>query len=331
MVKKSNGQICDIKSLVAEIENAFGKEMVCDNTVKVEMISSGSSKVDEVLGGGYPLGRVIEIAGWESSGKTTFALHLCKEIQEKGKSVGYIDTENALDPEYAKSIGVDVSPERFVLCQPGTAEDALTIAKMMVKCGEVGVVILDSVAAMVAKCIIEGEVGEQKMAVLARLMSQQMPIIAKSAAETGCIFFCINQYRKDIGGFTGSGNSTAGGKALPFYCSQRLEIARVGNKTIGEDVIGIRSKVTCKKNKVAPPFKKCEVQIGFGVGFDTEGELIEQLIEYGVLVKNGGWFKYRGSNLANGEKKLKDLLDSNPELLEEMKKSLEELLTSTEE
>lgn len=325
MAKKSNGQLCDVQSLVADIENSFGKEMVCDNTVKVEMIQSGSLKVDEVLGGGYPIGRVVEIAGWESSGKTTFALHLCKEVQLRGRAVGYIDTENALDMEYAKSIGVDVSPEKFVLCQPGTAEDALSLARKMLSCEAIGVVVLDSVAAMVAKCIIEGEVGEAKMAVLARLMSQQMPILNKKAAETGCILFCINQYRKDIGGFTGSGNSTAGGKALPFYCSQRLEISRVGNKTLGDDVVGIRSKVVCKKNKVAPPFKKCEIQISFGVGFDNDGELLEQLIESGIITKSGGWYKYRGTNLANGEKKLKELFESNPELLEEMREALNSL------
>lgn len=311
----------DLKTMIAGIEKEFGKEAICGEKVDVERLHSGSLILDSILGGGYGLGRLVEIFGHESSGKTTFAAHACAEIQKQGRIAGYIDTEQAVDPDYMTLLGVDMSSDKFVLSQADTAEMALTIIRRMLDCPEIGVIVLDSIAALVPKARIDGEVGDAVIALVARLMSAELPIIAQKAKKNQTLVIFINQYRSNIG-FMGSANTTPGGNAMKFYASQRLEVCRMGNITVGDDVVAIRSKVTVKKNKIAPPFKKAEIMIAFGKGIDTLQEVLSLAIEQGIVKKAGSWFSYGDIRLGQGEANVKVVLEDNPELLKEIREKI---------
>lgn len=304
--------------MIAGIEKEFGKEAICGNYIDVERVPSGSLVLDEVLGGGYGLGRLVELFGYEASGKTSLAIHACKSIQDTGRSAGYIDTEQAMDPDYMRALGVDLSPEKFVLSQADSAEMALTIMRRMLDCPDIGIIVLDSIAALVPKARIDGEVGDAVIALVARLMSAELPLIAQKAKKNKTLVMFINQYRSNIG-FMGSANTTPGGNAMKFYASQRVEVCRVGNKKEGDDVTAIRSKVTVKKNKIAPPFKQAEISIVFGKGIDTMQEILDFAVEQGIIKKAGSWFSYEGANLGQGEANIKTILADNPELLEEIR------------
>ena len=304
--------------MIAGIEKEFGKEAICGNYIDVERVPSGSLVLDEALGGGYGLGRLVELFGHESSGKSTLAIHACKSIQDTGRSAGYIDTEQAMDPDYMRALGVDLSPEKFVLSQADSAEMALTIMRRMLDCPDIGIIVLDSIAALVPKARIDGEVGDAVIALVARLMSAELPLIAQKAKKNKTLVMFINQYRSNIG-FMGSANTTPGGNAMKFYASQRVEVCRVGNKKEGDDVTAIRSKVTVKKNKIAPPFKQAEISIAFGKGIDTMQEILDFAVGQGIIKKSGSWFSYEGANLGQGEANIKAILADNPELLEEIR------------
>lgn len=304
--------------MIAGIEKEFGKEAICGNYIDVERVPSGSLVLDEVLGGGYGLGRLVELFGYEASGKSTLAIHACKSIQDTGRSAGYIDTEQAMDPDYMRALGVDLSPEKFVLSQADSAEMALTIMRRMLDCPDIGIIVLDSIAALVPKARIDGEVGDAVIALVARLMSAELPLIAQKAKKNKTLVMFINQYRSNIG-FMGSANTTPGGNAMKFYASQRVEVCRVGNKKEGDDVTAIRSKVTVKKNKIAPPFKQAEISISFGKGIDTMQEILDFAVDQGIIKKAGSWFSYEGANLGQGEANIKTILADNPELLEEIR------------
>lgn len=308
--------------MVAEIEREFGKEAISGNKMEIERCSSGSLYLDEALGGGYAMGRIVEIMGGESSSKTTLAIHACREIQDRGKAVGYIDTEQAMDLDYVANIGVDLSPEKFILSQAETTEMALTIMKRMLDCEDIGIVVLDSVAALVPKARIDGNVGDQVIALNARLLSAELPIIAQKAKKNNTLVICINQYRSNIGGFMGPTNVTPGGNALKFYATQRIETARMGNKTEGEEVTAIRVKCTVKKNKVAPPFKKTELVVRFGIGIDVLQEILDMAVENEIIKKAGSWYSYGDTRLGQGEGKVREVLMDNPELLEEIRNKL---------
>lgn len=309
----------DLKKLVDNIEKEFGKDAICGNTMEVDRVSSGSLLLDKALGGGYALGRLVEIMGGESSSKTTLAIHACREIQDRGKAVGYIDTEQAMDLDYVASIGVDLSPEKFILSQAETAEMALTIMKRMLDCEEIGIVVLDSIAALVPKARIDGNVGDQVIALTARLLSAELPIIAQKAKRNNILVICINQYRSNIGGFMGPTNVTPGGQAMKFYASQRIETARIGNKQEGDEVSAIRVKATIKKNKVAPPFRKAELTVRFGIGIDVLQEILDLAVEQELIKKAGSWYSYGDVRLGQGEANVRNMLTDNPELLEEIR------------
>lgn len=304
--------------MIAGIEKEFGKEAICGNYIDVERVPSGSLVLDEALGGGYGLGRLVELFGYEASGKSTLAIHACKSIQDTGRSAGYIDTEQAMDPDYMRALGVDLSPEKFVLSQADSAEMALTIMRRMLDCPDIGIIVLDSIAALVPKARIDGDVGDAVIALVARLMSAELPLIAQKAKKNKTLVMFINQYRSNIG-FMGSANTTPGGNAMKFYASQRVEVCRVGNKKEGDDVTAIRSKVTVKKNKIAPPFKQAEISIAFGKGIDTIQEILDFAVGQGIVKKAGSWFSYEGVNLGQGEANIKTILADNPELLEEIR------------
>ena len=229
--------------------------------------------------------------------------------------------EQAMDPDYMRALGVDLNPEKFVLSQADSAEMALSIMRRMLDCPDIGIIILDSIAALVPKARIDGEVGDAVIALVARLMSAELPLIAQKAKKNKTLVIFINQYRSNIG-FMGAANTTPGGNAMKFYASQRIEICRMGNKKEGDDVTAIRSKVTVKKNKIAPPFKQAEISIAFGKGIDIMQEILDLSIEQGIIKKNGSWFSYNGTSLGQGEVNVKTVLSDNPELLEEIRKQI---------
>ena len=315
--------MADLKKIIGDIEKEFGKEAICGNQIDIERVSSGSMLLDKILGGGYGAGRLVEIMGWESSGKTTLAIHACREVQDRGKIAAYIDTENAMDPVYMEAIGVDLSPEHFLLSQAETAEMALTILKKLLDCPDVGIIVLDSIAALVPKAKIEGNVGDQTIALVARLLSAELPIIAQRAKKNGTVVIFINQYRDKVGGFMGSSNTTTGGNAMKFYASQRLEVNRMGNKTEGEEVTGIRAKVTVKKNKIAPPFRKTEISIVFGRGIDVLQEILDLAVEQNIVKKAGSWYSYGDVRLGQGEANVKTELSEKPAILEEIRSKIQ--------
>lgn len=311
-----------IKDLVGRIEKRFGKEaVVTGKMADVPKFSSGSSSLDDILGGGWAIGRIIEMYGAESCGKTTLAIHAAVETQKRGKAVGYIDDEQALDPDYMQALGLDMSADKFVLSQPDNAEDALEIAREMISTEGIGLVIIDSIAGLVPKAVLQGEAGDAKVALVARLMSSQINIFKNLCKKNECTLLCLNQIRDKVGGgfgFGGSTTTTPGGHALKFYASQRVELARIGSDKEGEETVANRVKVTCKKNKVAPPFKKCEIIIRFGIGLDKFQEVLNQAIAYDICSKKGAWFYYDTFRLGQGLVNTRETLMNDKAMFEEI-------------
>ena len=325
MTKSSNDKTLD--QVLADIEKQFGKGSVMklgDNEHNdIEVIPSGSLSLDIALGiGGYPKGRIIEIYGPESSGKTTFALHAIAEAQKQGGRVAFIDAEHALDPTYAAKIGVNTN--ELLLSQPDNGEQALEICEALVRSGAISVIVIDSVAALVPQAEIEGEMGDSQMGLQARLMSQALRKLAGAINKTNTVCIFINQLREKVGVMFGNPETTTGGRALKFYSSIRLEIRRSEQIKDGSDVIGNKTNIKVVKNKMAPPFKTCNVDIMYGEGVSKEGELIDLASDIAVLDKTGSWYAYKGEKLGQGKENVKELLKKNPEMREEIENQVRE-------
>ena len=325
----SQGKSAKLKSLqltLDKLDKTYGKGAVMklgDEVVEqVEAISSGSIGLDIALGiGGYPRGRVIEIYGPESSGKTTLTLHAIAECQKSGGIAAFIDAEHAFDRFYAEKLGVDIS--ELIISQPDHGEQALEIADNLIRSGAIDVIVIDSVAALTPKSEIEGEMGDSKMGLHARLMSQALRKLTGSIARTNCTVFFINQLREKIGVMFGNPETTTGGNALKFYASVRLDIRRSTQiKSTEAEVLGNRTRVKVVKNKVAPPFKTAEFDILYGTGISKIGEIIDICVEVEVIKKSGSWFSYGETKLGQGKEAVKKLLEDNPELLDELEKKI---------
>ena len=311
-----------LEAALGQIEKHYGKGSVMKlgesgANMQVETVPTGSLSLDIALGvGGVPKGRIIEIYGPESSGKTTVALHMVAEVQKRGGIAGFIDAEHALDPVYAKNIGVDIDNQ--YISQPDNGEQALEITETMVRSGAVDIVIVDSVAALVPKSEIEGDMGDSHVGQHARLMSQALRILAGTINKTNCIVIFINQLREKIGVMFGNPETTTGGNALKFYASVRLDIRKGQPIKDGEDIIGNQTRVKIVKNKVAPPFRKAEFDIMFGEGISRSGEIIDLGAELGIIKKSGSWYSYNETKLGQGRDAAKQCIQDNPELAEEL-------------
>ncbi|HEY2276711.1 MAG TPA: recombinase RecA [Streptosporangiaceae bacterium] len=318
-----------LEAALVQIERQFGKGSVmrlgADSYVPVEIIPTGSISLDVALGlGGLPRGRIVEIYGPESSGKTTVALHAVANAQKLGGIAAFIDAEHALDPEYAKKLGVDT--DALLVSQPDTGEQALEIMDMLIRSGAIDIVVIDSVAALVPRAEIEGEMGDSHVGLQARLMSQALRKItgALSQAQTTAVF--INQLREKVGVMFGSPETTTGGKALKFYSSIRLDVRRIETLKDGTDAVGNRTRVKVVKNKMSPPFKVAEFDILYGVGISREGSLIDLGVEQGIVRKAGAWYTYEGDQLGQGKENARTFLKENPDLANEIEKKIKEKL-----
>jgi recombination protein RecA len=316
-----------------KIEKNFGKGTIMrmgDKAVEnVVTISSGSIGLDIALGvGGYPRGRVIEIFGPESSGKTTLAIHAIAEAQKAGGIAAFIDAEHAFDRFYAEALGVDV--ENLLISQPDNGEQALEIADQLIRSGALDIIVIDSVAALTPKAEIEGEMGDQKMGLQARLMSQALRKLTATISKTGTCCVFINQLRDKIGVIFGNPETTTGGNALKFYSSVRLDIRKISQLKEGEEATGNRTRVKVVKNKVAPPFKKAEFDIVFGEGISKYGEIIDLGVEHNIIKKSGSWFSYSDTKLGQGRDSVKQLLVDNPELSLELENKVKQALSGAE-
>ncbi|MBQ3967739.1 MAG: recombinase RecA, partial [Lachnospiraceae bacterium] len=301
-----------LDAAISQIEKSFGKGSVMKlgdgNTMNVESVPTGSLSLDIALGvGGVPKGRIIEIYGPESSGKTTVALHMVSEVQKRGGIAGFIDAEHALDPVYAKNIGVDI--DNLYISQPDNGEQALEITETMVRSGAIDIVIVDSVAALVPKAEIDGDMGDSHMGQQARLMSQAMRKLTAVVSRTGCIVIFINQLREKIGVMFGNPETTTGGRALKFYASVRMDVRRGEQIKQGGDVIGNHTRIKIVKNKVAPPFKEAEFDIMYGKGISTSGDLLDLATGVNVIVKSGAWYAYEGEKIGQGRENAKLYLE----------------------
>lgn len=312
--------------VLEKMDKTYGKGTVMkmgDSAVEeVEVIPSGSLGLDIALGvGGYPKGRVIEIYGPESSGKTTLTMHAIAESQKAGGIAAFIDAEHAFDAGYAKKLGIDV--ENLIISQPDNGEQALEIADNLIRSGAIDIVVIDSVAALTPKAEIEGEMGDSKMGLHARLMSQALRKLTATISRTKCTVIFINQLREKIGVVFGNPETTTGGNALKFYASVRIDIRRSGSPIkVGEDAVGNRVKVKIVKNKVAPPFKNTEFDIMYGEGISKVGEILDLGVEFDIVKKSGSWFSYGDTKLGQGRDAVKELLKDNPELLEELSEKI---------
>ena len=318
-----------LESALAQIERQFGKgsimKMGDEGRAPVEVIPSGSIALDLALGiGGFPRGRVVEIYGPESSGKTTVALHAIANAQKAGGIAAFIDAEHALDPEYAKKLGVDI--DALLVSQPDTGEQALEIMDMLIRSGALDVVVIDSVAALVPRAEIEGEMGDSHIGLQARLMSQALRKITGALAQSKTTAIFINQLREKIGVFFGSPETTTGGKALKFYASIRLDVRRIETLKDGQDAVGNRTRVKVVKNKMAPPFKQAEFDILYGHGISREGSLIDLGVDEGFVKKSGSWYTYEGDQLGQGKENARTFLRDNPDLADELEKRIKEHL-----
>lgn len=308
------------------IEKEYGKGSVMKlgaEPEKIEVISSGSISLDKVLGvGGYPKGRIIEIYGPESSGKTTFALHAIANAQKNGGFAAFIDAEHALDPTYAHALGVDI--ENLVLSQPDNGEQALEIAEALIKSGSIDVLVVDSVAALVPEAELNGDMGDSHVGLHARLMSQAMRKLSGIISKTKCVAIFINQIREKVGVMFGNPETTTGGRALKFYSSVRLEIRRGEQIKDGTSAIGNRTTIKVVKNKVAPPFRTCEVEIIYGQGISHLGEIVDLATEMGLIEKSGSWFSYNGEKIGQGREKVKDYLKNHEDICNEIEAKIRE-------
>ena len=315
-----------LDAAISNIEKQFGKGSVMklgDSTanMNVECIPTGSLSLDIALGlGGVPKGRVVEIYGPESSGKTTVALHMVAEVQKRGGIAGFIDAEHALDPVYAKNIGVDI--DNLYISQPDSGEQALEICETMVRSGAIDIVIVDSVAALVPKAEIDGDMGDSHVGLQARLMSQALRKLTPVVSKNNCVVIFINQLREKVGVMFGNPETTTGGRALKFYASVRLDVRKIETLKSGGEVIGNRTRVKIVKNKVAPPFREAEFDIMFGKGISTEGDLIDLASNVGIVQKSGAWFSYNGEKIGQGRENAKQFLLNNPELKDEIDKKV---------
>jgi recombination protein RecA len=314
---------------IDKLEKTYGKGTIMklgDNVIEpAETISTGSVMLDNALGiGGLPKGRVVEIFGPESSGKTTLTIHAIAEAQRKGGIAAFIDAEHAFDRTYAQKLGVDI--ENLLISQPDNGEQALEIADNLIRSGAIDILVIDSVAALTPKSEIEGEMGDSKMGLQARLMSQALRKLTGSISRTKCCCIFINQLREKIGVMFGNPETTTGGNALKFYSSVRLDIRRIGQIKEGDSIVGNRTRVKVVKNKMAPPFRMAEFDIIYGEGISKVGEIVDLGVEKGVIKKSGSWFSYNDSKLAQGRDAVKQVLLDNPELSEEIEKKVREAL-----
>ena len=325
--KEKNEKLKVLELTIGKLEKSYGKGILMKLGDKVDddisSIPSGSVSLDLALGvGGYPKGRVIEIYGPESSGKTTLTIHAIAEVQKQGGVAAFIDAEHAFDSSYASALGVDL--DNLYISQPDNGEQALEIADHLISSGAVDLVVIDSVAALTPKSEIEGEMGDSKMGLHARLMSQALRKLTATIHKTNCTVIFINQIRMKIGVMFGNPETTTGGNALKFYSSVRLDIRRIGAIKNGDEVIGNRTRVKVVKNKVAPPFRKVEFDIMFGKGISRSGEILDIATELGVIQKSGSWFSYNDTKLGQGRDAVKNMITDNPELSEEIELKIKE-------
>ena len=327
MAKKAETNDKTLEEVMAEIEKQFGKGSIMklseDTKVEVETVPTGSLSLDIALGvGGFPKGRIIEIFGPESSGKTTIALQAVAEVQKKGGRAAFIDAEHALDPVYAKALGVNL--DELLLSQPDTGEQALEICEALVRSGAVQIVVIDSVAALVPQAEIEGEMGDSHVGLQARLMSQALRKLAGIINKTNTIAIFINQLREKVGIMFGNPETTTGGRALKFYASVRLDVRRGEQIKMGDSVIGNRTTIKVVKNKVAPPFKTATVDVMYGEGVSYEGEVVDLGAEIGILEKSGAWYSYNGEKIGQGKENTKIFLKNNPDITAEIEEKIRE-------
>ncbi|MBQ1496351.1 MAG: recombinase RecA [Bacilli bacterium] len=316
-----------LSQVLSDIEKQFGKGAIMklgsESHLEVDAVSSGSLSLDIALGiGGYPKGRIIEIYGPESSGKTTFALHAIAEVQKQGGRAAFIDAEHALDPVYAKNLGVNI--DELLLSQPDTGEQALEICDALVKSGAINIVVIDSVAALVPQAEIEGEMGDNHVGLQARLMSQALRKLSGTINKTNTIAIFINQLREKVGVLFGNPETTTGGRALKFYSSIRMDVRRAEAIKQGENVIGSYTKVKIVKNKVAPPFKQANIEIMYGTGISKEGEIVDIAVQDGIIEKSGSWYSYNGEKIGQGRDTVKALLKENQKLSKEIELKIRE-------
>ncbi|MBR1860287.1 MAG: recombinase RecA [Lachnospiraceae bacterium] len=311
-----------LEAALSQIEKQYGKGTVMrlgdpNAQMNVETIPTGSISLDIALGlGGIPKGRIVEIYGPESSGKTTVTLHMIAEVQKRGGIAGFIDAEHALDPVYAKNIGVDL--DNLYISQPDNGEQALEIAETMVRSGAVDIVVVDSVAALVPKAEIDGDMGDSHVGLQARLMSQALRKLTAVISRSNCVVVFINQLREKVGIMFGNPETTTGGRALKFYSSVRLDVRRIESIKQGGEVIGNRTRVKVVKNKVAPPFKEAEFDIMFGEGISTAGDILDKAADADIIVKSGAWYAYNGEKIGQGRENAKQYLKDNPALMSEV-------------
>ena len=328
--KQQSAKMKALELTLGKLEKTYGKGVVMklgDKVVEdIDSIPTGSINLDLALGiGGYPRGRVIEIYGPESSGKTTLTIHAIAEVQKQGGVAAFIDAEHAFDSTYASALGVDV--DNLYISQPDNGEQALEITDHLISSGAVDLVVVDSVAALTPKSEIEGEMGDSKMGLHARLMSQALRKLTATISKTNCTVIFINQIRMKIGVMFGNPETTTGGNALKFYSSVRLDIRRIGAIKNGEDIIGNRTRVKVVKNKVAPPFRKVEFDIMFGAGISRSGEVLDKAVDLDIIKKAGSWFSYGDTKLGQGRDAVKQMIADNPELSEEIETKIKEALT----
>ena len=318
-----------LESAIAHILKTYGSGAVMRlgqaNTMQVDAIPTGSMTLDLALGiGGVPRGRIVELYGPESSGKTTVALHIAAEAQKQGGEVAFIDVEHALDPVYARALGVDI--DNLLVSQPDSGEQALEIAEALVRSGAIDVLIVDSVAAMTTKAEIEGEMGDSHVGMLARLMLQAMRKLTSIISKSNCVAIFINQIREKIGVVYGNPETTPGGRALKFYASVRMEVRKGEAIKDGTTIIGNRTRVKIVKNKVAPPFRECEFDILYGKGISRSGEVLDLAVDLDIINKSGSWFSYEGQRLGQGRDNIKELLQNTPQLMQEVEEKIKKKL-----
>lgn len=325
---EKNDKLKALDAAVSQIEKAYGKGSIMKlgdsaSNMNIETIPTGSLSLDIALGlGGVPRGRVIEIYGPESSGKTTVALHMVAEVQKRGGIAGFIDAEHALDPVYAKNIGVDI--DNLYISQPDNGEQALEITETMVRSGAIDIVIVDSVAALVPKAEIDGDMGDSHVGLQARLMSQALRKLTAVISKSNCIVIFINQLREKVGIMFGNPETTTGGRALKFYSSIRMDVRRIEALKQAGEVIGNRTRIKVVKNKVAPPFKEAEFDIMFGKGISREGDILDLAANIGVIVKSGAWYAYKDGKIGQGRENAKKYLIENPDIMEEVEQKVRE-------
>ena len=325
---EKNDKLKALDAAVSQIEKAYGKGSIMKlgdsaSNMNIETVPTGSLSLDIALGlGGVPRGRVIEIYGPESSGKTTVALHMVAEVQKRGGIAGFIDAEHALDPVYAKNIGVDI--DNLYISQPDNGEQALEITETMVRSGAVDIVIVDSVAALVPKAEIDGDMGDSHVGLQARLMSQALRKLTAVISKSNCIVIFINQLREKVGIMFGNPETTTGGRALKFYSSIRMDVRRVEALKQAGEVIGNRTRIKVVKNKVAPPFKEAEFDIMFGKGISREGYILDLAANIGVIIKSGAWYAYKDGKIGQGRENAKKYLIENPDVMAEVEQKVRE-------